>query len=462
MYETRFREKAASTPRTFRGDKSGAPISSTTVMGVLREYNSAGTLILEQPRYATGTIPTSIAIDRCWDEVHPGPPFLDGGNFAKVKVLVPSGGTVGYGIYSTRGNPNYSGEARQTYTGCFAFDGFNPDGINPSDYQNVGAYAPYKQDHVPSLGAYALKAWDRLRPRIEKASVPQYIFELKDMPRMLQTSAGFFKNAWYKAGGKDGTVVMSSKKAADHFLNHNFGWVPFIGDLIKFYDVYEKSEKYIQDAIKRNGTWTKRKTVLEESFEDKPIWGDFRALTMPGLDNPFYQFQSTPQGNFAGLSMVHHRLRKKVWAEGKFYQYRPEFDPDLLARFPSDWSRTRQLLQLYGIRINPATLYRVTPWTWLIDWFIGVGRNIEIFSNSIFDSVAAKYAYLMCRQTRDIVMTTTHYFWSGTVTFTRTYSIDCKVRQEMLSPYGFNLGWQDLSAKQLAILTAIGIGRKGS
>lgn len=462
MYETRFREKVPRTPRTFRGGKNGKRITSGTLMGTMKEYNSAGALIRSEPRYATGDLPESFATERCWDEVHLGPPWVDGGNFAKVKILVPSSGTTGYGRYSSVGNPNFSGHARVEYIGCFAFDGWNPDSITQTDYQTAGFRAPYVASHTPSLAAYEIKAWDKIRPRIEKASVPQFLWELKDLPRMYQTTAGFFKDAWSKFGGKEGTIVMSPRKAADHFLNHHFGWVPFVSDLIKFYDVYQKSEEYILDAKARNGTWTKRKGLLEESFTDQRIYYNTVAHTLPGLEAPMYRIQSDPvMGNFGAFTEVRTRLRKKVWAEGKFYQYRPEFDPDLLARFPSDWSKTRQLLQLYGIRINPATLYRITPWTWLIDWFIGVGRNIEILSNSLFDAVAAKYAYLMCRQTKEVVMTTTHLFWSGTLTCSRTYSIDSKVRAEMLSPYGFTKGWADLSAKQLAILGALGINRKG-
>lgn len=457
----RFRTRTPPTPKTSRGDKNGKKISAGMKLGVLNEYQSNGNLLQSTQLNATGTLKESFFSERCWDEVHPGPPWRDGGNFAKVKILLPSSGTMGYGTYTSRGNPAFTGKARVEYLGGFAMSGFNPDGLPYEDYLEIGPEGPWQVQNFPSLTSYELKAWDMLRPRIEKASVPQFLWELRELPKQLETSARGFKDLWHTVGGREDRVAMAGN-AADHFLNHNFGWVPFINDLTKFYETYERSEEYINDLYRRNGTWTNRRAQVEETFDDHVLYRDYVSLAMPGIGDPrIFRIQQSPQGDiFSAQTEARVRNSKRVWAEGKFYQYRPEFDLDLITKFPSDWTKTRQLLQLYGIRINPAVLYKVTPWTWLIDWFIGVGRNIEIFSNSIFDAVAAKYAYLMCTTARQVAITSSLYFWSGTVNLTRLYTVDCKVRAEMGSPYGFNLGWDKLSPKQLAILTAIGIKQK--
>lgn len=459
---SRYRTRTPPLPRTFYGDRKGNVIGAGQKLGMLNEYQANGNLLQSTQLNATGSPKRSLAIERCWDEIHPGPPYRDGGNFAIVKMLVPSSGVVGSGTYTSKGNPAFAGKARVEYVGNFCFSSYNPGSISYEEYLGIGPDLPWAPQEFPSLGGYELQAWDRIRPRIEKASIPQFTYELRDLSRSFQTSCQGFKDLWHLSGGAEGKVYMLPGKAADHFLNHNFGWVPFVKDLMKFYEVWERSEDYIKDAMRRNGQWTKRKALVDQSFEDVRLYHDYVSLLMPGIgDSRIFQIQETPQHDiFSGQTEVRSRETKRVWAEGKFYQYRPEFDEKLLSKFPSDWSKTKQLLQLYGVRINPSTLYKITPWSWLIDWFVGIGRNIDIWSNSILDSVAAKYAYLMCHETKQIVMTTSLHFWSGTANFSRVYNLETKVRAEMQSPYGFNLGWQNLSAKQLAILTALGIKRR--
>lgn len=457
----RFRTKTPRVPKTFYGDRKGKQIVGGTKLGTLIEYQANGAVLQSQELTASGTCKPSHAIERMWDEVHPGPPFKDGGPMAKVKILLPSSGTVGHGTYTSRGNPQFLGKARLEYTGGFAFSSYNPDGIQYDDYITVGSGLGFNLDHMPNLGPYETKAWDMLRPKIEKASASQFFYELRDLPGMLKTSAAGFKDLWHNVGGREERFFMHPRKAADHFLNHHFGWVPFINDLIKFYDVYENAEKYIDAAKRNNNRWIRRKRLVSQTFENLQTYKDYVALTMPGIGDPrIFRLQIDPQGNaFSAFSEATTRFSRRVWAEGKFTMYRPEFDAQLLAKFPSDWSRTKQMLLLYGVRINPSVLYKITPWSWLVDWFTGLGRNIEIWTNSIADSVAAKYAYLMCQDTRQVTLTTVLYFWSGNVTLSRVYSLDAKVRHEMQSPYGFNLPWDGLSAKQYGILGALGINR---
>lgn len=457
----RFRHRPLPSPRTKNPGKDGEKILSGQLLGVRKQYRDDGSVLDTVNITATGPLDPSILIERFWDETHPGPPFRDGGNMASLKIRAPFSGILGTGRYSTFGNPNFSGKSGFEYIGKITSAGFHPLGLPYEDYINVGPAAPWSQTHIPDLSAYSLKAWDLIRPKIEKAGGGQFIGELSDLPRMLKTSALGFRNLWHNVGGQDGKFFMHPKKAADHFLNHHFGWVPFINDLIKFYDVYENSEKYIREAMRNNDRWVKRKRTVLKTSVDATAYEQYSANIMPALGNEFVQLKTGPQGQlYGGMFVATKRTERHVWAMGKFTMYRPEFDPILLQKFPSNWSRTRQLLLLYGFRINPDVLWRITPWSWLVDWFVSIGRNIDIFTHSILDSVAAKYAYLMCTETNKVVETHSVNYWSGAVTFNRIYTIDTKVRNEMLSPYGFNYGWDQLSPKQLGILGALGISRK--
>jgi hypothetical protein len=148
----------------------------------------------------------------------------------------------------------------------------------------------------------------------------------------------------------------------------------------------------------------------------------------------------------------------RVWAEGSFRYYRPELDPNHDS-FPGELAQAKRLLLLYGARINPAVIYRVMPWTWLIDWFTGLGRNISILNSAYEDQVAARYVYIMCHQKVKVSQTGTIFFQSGDhrINWDRFY--ETKFRESADSPYGFSLPWSGLTPKQLAILGALGISR---
>lgn len=481
----RFRERPSREDPSFFGNKKGKKIKAGEEVGVVREYTSSGSLLSTSSRKLTGTPRDSYSVERTWDEVHPGPPFKTGGDFANVKVRLPSAGIVNSGTYSSRGNPAFSGLARIEYTGGFLPADFTGDGTPYDDYLAAGVRLPWKVNQFPDLSVYHTKAWDRIRPTVEKAGLSQFLYELRDLPGMLQTTALGFKKAWdnislwsdvtndvlghynprlarIRINAREDRPWMAPKEAADHFLNHNFGWVPFVNDLLKFYDTWENSHKYIQDAIRNNGMWVRRRRTVDYTESDSMIHKVYTPDVQPVLYGLYPQLfkPQTIDGisNCYGYSETRLRETKRVWAEGAFTQYRPEFDPNLQG-FSSLWSSTHRLLTLYGARINPAVLYSVTPWSWLVDWFTGLGRNIEIATQSYQDSIAAKYAYLMCENRKSVIKTSSLFFWSGTVTCVKVRTLDTKQRDSMLSPYGFDLPWDGLSPKQLAILGAIGLGK---
>jgi hypothetical protein len=117
----------------------------------------------------------------------------------------------------------------------------------------------------------------------------------------------------------------------------------------------------------------------------------------------------------------------------------------------------KRLLTIYGFRINPDTLWKVTPWSWFIDWFFALGRNIKIMNAIAEDSVAAKYAYIMSHQVKTTNQISISFFKSGNLAIVVPRHVEYKQRVNAGSPYGFSRGWETLSPKQLGILGALGV-----
>lgn len=100
------------------------------------------------------------------------------------------------------------------------------------------------------------------------------------------------------------------------------------------------------------------------------------------------------------------------------------------------------------------------PFSWLVDWFVGIQRSLDLYSAFESDGLVMPYGYLMKKSTRTTIVSLgklTHV--SG---FTKQLSSSFRiVRKERVraTPFGFGLNTSSFSAKQWAILAALGLTR---
>jgi hypothetical protein len=458
---SRYRERSSLTDRSFYGDAKGKKRLAGTVSGIRRDFENFKQQS-QQNVIFTGVPPDSLAIERTWDETHPGPPYKTGGPFANLKVSVPSAQLRGISWHD-KSAPWRGAGSWSEFSGLFYPTTAFLDLHFPHDpLISVGAIAPFNMSLFPDATGFGAQAWDRTRPQIAKAGMNVFLAELRDLPQMLKTTARGFHDLWSAVKGHfDAGPLMLPKEAADHFLNHSFGWAPFIGDLMKFYDTYEKSHKHIMQLVKDNGQYIKRRRTLEEHTERVKL---SPRLYSPGLNPWGSQLEwlsklITVDGvSCYGFTDAYDVVSTTVWAEGSFRYYRPEFDASSIG-FPTGWSNTKRLLDIYGVRINPSFLWKITPWTWLIDWFFGIGRNIDIITENFQDEVAAKYLYVMHHKRRTIETLCHLSTYEGMRQYKWDFTLETKQRVPASSPYGFSLPWGGLSARQIAILGALGISR---
>ena len=130
-------------------------------------------------------------------------------------------------------------------------------------------------------------------------------------------------------------------------------------------------------------------------------------------------------------------------------------------------------LQLLGLDLDPTTLYKAYPWTWLLDWFSSAGSVVQnVFAQAKY-SVLAEYAYVMCSEKftytapAQVTVNTGEavyplYEFPSSMSFSgasRTY-YEFKQRQAA-NPFGFGITFASLSAFQWSILVALGLSRGG-
>lgn len=423
-------------------------------IGTYRRYEN-GVLAETQNQNQLASTGISLHWEQTLDALHPGPPYRQGGPFKSIKYHYDQARRQGKGVYTSQGNPNLPQGRLWTYTGEFACssDWGSANGHNLTTATISG---------LPSLLDYHTAAWDRTKPQVPKVSLSQFLVELRDLPRMLANTANTLHNSWRSFGGGYSSVVMHPKSVANDFVNHEFGWVPFLSDLSKLWDLWSRSHEYIQDTVKNNGRWLRRRRVLEASELSERTNRFYNSGTSPtdgnlntrGLVAPMIVDGITCRG----LTDIVRTTISTVWAVGSFKYYRPEFD-DSLEDFTSQWANVRRLFSLYGLRINPSVLWKVTPWSWLVDWFSSVGDFIDKHTDFVEDGIVSRYLYVMRRSEIRYTKTCLINFYSGPLSMSWTRNQVTKQREVADSPYGFNKPWNTLSPRQIAILGAIGTSR---
>jgi hypothetical protein len=340
----------------------------------------------------------------------------------------------------------------RVYAGSFSLGGVTHGRGNLGTLEGLPDPTVYNEANPDDLSDLANRAYVKLRPKLEEAGIAQTLAEWRSVPGMLKTTSGGFSQLWKDFGGTVSGNTMSPKAAASQFLNVTFGWQPFIKDLQDAYNVLDAFEAYIDRIRESNGSWMKR-TRKEEVVESEEV---------------LYQGQSNTNSCSPALlasdflvpgscyQTVTRQKMTRVWHTGTFKYYRPEFD--YAHKMHPALRRMRQLITALGLRINPSVVYKVTPWTWLIDWFVNVGDYVTRVQDMATDSIVSREFYSMRHSVVRLEYRKRFSTMDGQSFDLKWYRyVETKRRGSAESPFHFTLLPGGLSVRQMAILAAVGL-----
>lgn len=390
-----------------------------------------------------------------YDETHPGPPYNSGGPFLlkkKYVFLKRFGSNYAY-YHSTLG----------WYNGSM--------GVRP--------YIPSPEPQPTSLVGWGAKGWSRTQPLHPIYNLGVSIGELKDLHGMVnQTMQGMRSlRSFGKALASGGTPVSDFLKSGrslpssvgDAYLYGAFGLYPMLQDLLFLMKMREKLQKKIAWLRRKNGKTTHARIELDNWEYSEDI---ARVIAPSSSVYPVLsQYLYADGQNVAEPLPVLKSYQRRIWYEAKYLFHIPELDAKHgfdINTPPGGLSR-----DLLGLNADPSIIYKLIPWSWLLDWFSSVGAVMSnIYAREVYH-VVAKYAYVMCEEhlTYDapghVEMhsgTLTNFAWPpGTVHYSGVSSTVYKFKQrEEANPYGFGVTFASLSSYQWSILTALGLSRRGS
>lgn len=241
------------------------------------------------------------------------------------------------------------------------------------------------------------------------------------------------------------------------YLNVSFGWKPFIGDLYKIIgqmlDINEEIRKY--SAISE--------TITDRRYDFLPIESTSSTELSPnrylniGPGSNIASWDEIYAGSPSRKLTIVESSYQKIYFKGS-YSFAINPGKGLLDKLQAYEQLANKLL---GTRITPTVLWELTPWSWLIDWFVDVQSAITTAGLQLDDGLLLRWAYLM-RETR---MSTTYSVDAsglfvegpgGPITSTTHF-----VRKERVrgTPFGFGINLDGISAGQWAILAALAISK---
>jgi hypothetical protein len=267
---------------------------------------------------------------------------------------------------------------------------------------------------------------------------------------------------------REGTEI--ARSAGSQYLNVQFGWLPLVSDTVKIVKALLNASKILQDFAAGSGQITRRRrSLFPQQFSQV-----FTGANVNG-GNAAFLSSYAPDGSlirsFSGgftASVAAADLEVAVNAErrtsfsGAFTYYVPNFDGTLMQDLSAFEARANVLL---GTRLTPEVLWELTPWSWLIDWLVGLQANISVATRFDSEGLVLRYGYLTVI---DRVSVNALYAVSGNhpITPHGTYKKSAftrmtyfRMRRIKSTPFGFGLDTATFTAPQWSILAALGMTR---
>ena len=243
------------------------------------------------------------------------------------------------------------------------------------------------------------------------------------------------------------------KNLSDAHLSYQFGWKPFVNDVVTMCHRVRKSNDIIAHARSRSGNGVHVGLSFPPDESVTSTYGDgYPAVNWVTL--------AVTGGNNLKASII-KRTYNRSWFEGDWQGFIPS--PEGAVGSQSNPSRFNSYAnEVLGAKLTPTVLWNLAPWSWLVDWSTGFDQYLDVISNIMVDGMVLRNGFVMShyRKTSEITLTgATANVAARKIGPGSMFQIyETKRRFPSVPYFGFNTP-ASYSLKQLSILAALGISR---
>lgn len=232
-------------------------------------------------------------------------------------------------------------------------------------------------------------------PRVkEELSLLNSIYELKDfknLPRQIAQARSFkslLSNAKVTTKKK---LRELARQGAGGYLQYAFNIRPLVDDVIGIYQSLVRNEARLNRLISESGrVHTRHFSYVWSEFADSVEAGDYSGYLRSPIGDPHQMESVSIERTARYVPSVFHA---EIEFNYNFTQYQIEH------------ARILGLLDSFGINLNPSIIWNALPWTFVVDWLIGVNQWLDNHKSQNMEPTINIHRYLWSiKRGREIVM----------------------------------------------------------
>jgi len=322
----------------------------------------------------------------------------------------------------------------------------------------------YLESLISEKAVSMFKEWS---PNKRTSTLFRNIVELRDIPRSVTSLQSTLINlkSLYTSLSKSPHLQKiifdlrnTAKDIPNEYLSYHFGWKQTYKDAMELLALPNTMSKKYEFLIRRAGKPT--------TFRVKKNFTSALSENLPSFD---YDNASFEYGNVL-KTRLEREVELRLVVNANF-----DFPPPNIISF-----RSHDVLDRMGLVPRPTDLYNLIPWTWLFDWFTGLGSYVELIDNMARDDTLVNWGMITGKTTGRLITNrsskidnrvTTSIDFVGVSTVVNTVvtnhesvlNYECSIRKDAAAALSVKTtSAPDLTVYQKSIIGALLAQRKGS
>jgi hypothetical protein len=264
--------------------------------------------------------------------------------------------------------------------------------LSPATHSSlITTETDYNLDLSQAHAIDLLKGWS---PFTRDYNLFRNIVELRDLPRSilsLRETLGNLRKLYVSLSHSPSIrkiifdLTKTGKDIPNEYLSYHFGWKQTYQDLRDLLFLPGKLAKKYNFLIRRAGKPTTFRSKRSFVSGESGVSGfDYSTFDLDIFDT------SKGDGIF---SRKERQSEVRLIVNATF-----DFPPVETVLF-----RDQNFFDRIGFEPRPTDLYNLVPWTWLIDWFSGLGSYVELIDNNARDPSLINWGMITCVSTGKLI-----------------------------------------------------------
>lgn len=287
---------------------------------------------------------------------------------------------------------------------------------------------------IPSIGERATTLRARTNPSREEVSIPNFLYEMKDLPHMIRQMKNLgpiIRNLRHR-----NHAAMSA--VASQYLGYEFGWKPLISDISQLLQFQSQVDRRILELNRLySGTGLKRRLNLFDGTETRSS-------------------NATVETSLGRFFTVRKDIvtRKRSWGT---IRWRPTAVPKDIGHQALGKQARRLVHGIDHYGVDATQAWNAIPFSWLADWFGNFGEWLAAHRNDVPAAPTGPCNIM--------TLTETYELWTRTDSATQMFKgADglrvLRTKERAQSSGTLSVSLPLATARQFSILAALNLQRK--